>query len=53
MSIKVDKQRQELAKSILESKGSCYEEWLNEQHLNVIVGNVKVLQEGLNARKNK
>ena len=49
---KVDKERQELAKTILEANGVTYEDWLNEQHLKVITSNMKVLKEGLEARKN-
>lgn len=49
---KVDKERQELAKTILEANGITYEDWLNEQHLKVITSNMKVLKEGLEARKN-
>lgn len=51
MAVKIDKQTQELAKTILESKGSSYEKWINEQHLSVITSNVKVIQESLNSRK--
>lgn len=48
---RINKDSQELAKAILESKGVIYEEWLNNQHLNVITGNTKMLQEGLEARE--
>lgn len=53
MADKVDKERQALAKLILESQDVSYESWLNTKHLEVITGNVKVLQEGLEARNTK
>ena len=51
MAKKVDKERQELAQTILESKEIEYEDWLNEQHLLIITSNIKVLKEGLNSIK--
>lgn len=53
MASKLDKEMQELAKTIIESNGVTYESWLNRQHLSVITSNLKVLKEGLEAKKNK
>jgi len=48
---KLDKDLKELAIGIIEANGKTYEEWLNEQHKNLIFSNVKIIKEGLNLIK--
>lgn len=51
MSVKIDKEVKEIAVEILEASGKSYEEWLNEQHRNVIFDNSKIIKEGLRLKK--
>lgn len=48
---KLDKDIKEIAVAVIEASGKTYEEWLNEQHRNVIFTNSKLLKESLNLRK--
>ena len=48
---KLDKEIKEIAVAVIEASGKTYEEWLNEQHRNVIFTNSKLLKESLNLRK--
>lgn len=48
---KIDKEIKEIAVSVIEASGKTYEEWLNEQHKNVIFTNSKLVKEGLNLIK--
>lgn len=49
---RLDNDNKKLAKAILESKGTSYEDWLNEKHKEVIVANVNLLSEALKCKKN-
>ena len=48
---KLDKEIKEIAVAVIEASGKSYEEWLNEQHKNVIFTNSKLLKESLNLKK--
>lgn len=48
---RLDNDNKKLAKAILESKGTSYEEWLNEKHKEVIVANVNLLSEALKCKR--
>ncbi len=48
---KLDKDIKEIAVAVIEASGKTYEEWLNEQHKNVIFTNSKLLKESLNLKK--
>lgn len=48
---KIDKEIKEIVVAVIEASGKTYEEWLNEQHRNVIFTNSKLLKECLNLRK--
>ena len=48
---KLDKDIKEIAVAVIEASGKGYEEWLNEQHKNVIFTNSKLLKESLNLKK--
>ena len=48
---KLDKDIKEIAVAVIEASGKTYEEWLNEQHKNVIFTNSKLLKDSLNLKK--
>lgn len=48
---KIDKDIKEIAIAVIEASGKSYEEWLNEQHKNVIFTNSKLVKEGLRLKK--
>ena len=48
---KLDKDIKEIAVAVIEASGKTYEEWLNEQHRNVIFTNPKLLKESLSLKK--
>lgn len=48
---KLDKDTKEIAVAIIEANGKTYEEWLNEQHRNLIFENSKLIKESLLLRK--
>ena len=48
---KLDKDMKDIASAIIEANGKTYEEWLNEQHRNLIFDNSKLIKESLLLRK--
>jgi len=48
---KLDKDLKEIAVAILEANGKAYEEWLNEEHRNLIFKSSKLIREGLALKK--
>ena len=48
---KLDKDIKEISVAVIEASGKTYEEWLNEQHKNVIFTNSKLLKDSLNLKK--
>lgn len=48
---KIDKDIKEMAVAVIEANGKSYEEWLNEQHKNLIFSNSVLIKESLNLIK--
>lgn len=51
MATKLDKDAKELAVEILKAENIDYDQWLNEQHRNLIFKNTKLIREGLALKK--